>query len=84
MASDDAVWEWDVTSIGEVSRSLPNPLFSAGVQGFHFKSRLSRYGAVYLLINVGVGPSLSFKKKDIGSILKKFTAFEGMTFSLIG
>ncbi len=34
MAADDAVWEWDMTSIGEISRTLPNPLFSAGVQGF--------------------------------------------------
>jgi hypothetical protein len=86
MAADDSVWEWDVASVGEISIPAPNPLFGGGAQAFHFKSRLARYGAVYMLVNASFGPSLPFKKlKNLSTAFKNFSRFGmGKTFSFVG
>jgi hypothetical protein len=85
MAADDAVWEWDVAGIGEVSMG---EAIVGGVQAYHFQSRLSRYGAVYVLVNVGLGAEPPWKQyKKAMDYLKKFKAFKATTnktWSLLG
>lgn len=89
MASDDAVWEWAVAGIGDIS---VGESIVGGVQAYHFMSRLARYGAIYLLIEVGLGFEPPWKqfKRAVESV-KKFKAlnklgkvFNNKTFQYFG
>ena len=85
MSADDPSWEWAVAGIGEVSIG---EAIVGGVQAYHFKSRLARYAAVYLLINIGLGAEPPWKQyKKAMEVIKKIKAFKATsnkTFSLLG